>query len=175
MPIQVKCAECGKEESLRPSWAAAYKFCSLRCKGDWQSKNKSGENSHQWQNGPREKVCQHCGTLFKCLPNIAYSVFKKQKFCSKACADVGGFRHTGSANSKWKNGPVVRSGSSQQRFRKLVLERDGNSCRQCGSSENLQAHHVRPLKEAPELRWNVDNGMTLCQSCHLVLHEMKIG
>lgn len=175
MPITVKCAQCGKEESLRPSWAKAYRFCSIRCKGDWQSENLSGENSPQWQGGARQKQCQQCGTQFECKETRAYSLFKKQKFCSKACADIGGFRYTGPRNSKWKDGPVKRSGTSQQRFRKLIIERDGYSCRHCGSTEDLHAHHVQPMKEAPEKRWDIENGILLCVTCHSDLHKMKIG
>lgn len=175
MPIVVKCAQCGKEESLRPSWAKSYRFCSIRCKGDWQSEKLAGENSPQWQGGARQKHCQHCGVLFECKDNRAYSLFKKQKFCSKPCADAGGFRYTGPRNTKWKDGPVKRSGSSQQRFRRLIVKRDGYSCRQCGSTENLHSHHVRSLKEAPEQRWDIENGILLCAPCHSDLHKTKIG
>ena len=175
MPITVNCAQCGKEESLRPSWAKTYRFCSLECKGDWQSENLSGENSPQWQGGARQKHCQHCGSLFECKETRAYSLFKKQKFCSKTCADVGGFRYTGTDNTKWKDGPVKRSGTSQQRFRKLLIERDGCACRHCGSTENIQAHHVQPIKDAPALRWDIENGILLCAPCHSNLHKMKIG
>lgn len=175
MPIEVTCKQCGKKESLRPSWAAAFTFCSIACKGSWQAENLTGEKSRNWKGGAREKSCQHCGVLFKCSRTRAISVFARQKFCSKPCADAGGLRYTGPRNTKWKEGPVKRSGSSQQRFRKLVLHRDGGVCRHCGTSENLHAHHIRTLEEAPEMRWEIDNGMTLCVPCHMDLHKMKIG
>lgn len=175
MAVEVTCLQCGAKETVRPSWAKSKKFCSRACKGKWRTENQSGEDSPNWTGGVREKRCQFCEELFTCAPTRAISVFEKQKFCSKKCADAGGFRYTGNTNTKWKDGPVVRSGSSQQRFRNLVLTRDGNICRHCGATENLQAHHIQSIKDRPELRWEVDNGLTLCGSCHSNLHLLKIG
>lgn len=175
MPVQVTCLQCKCTKSVIPARAQTFKFCSYACKGEWRKANWTGENNPKWTGGVREKNCQHCGKLFKCDRRRAISLFEQQKFCSKACADVGGFRYTGNENTKWKDGPVKRSGTSQQRFRKLVLQRDGKVCRQCGSSDNLHAHHVLPFKDAPALRWDIDNGITLCFQCHSNLHQLKIG
>lgn len=51
-------------------------------------------------------------------------------------------------------------------WRKSVLERDGNKCVKCGLSEKLAIHHIKPWKEYPELRFDLDNGITVCVYCH---------
>lgn len=49
-------------------------------------------------------------------------------------------------------------------LRRLILERDGYACVQCGDTENLEIHHTVPLflggTNEPE------NLTTLCQPCH---------
>jgi 5-methylcytosine-specific restriction endonuclease McrA len=30
----------------------------------------------------------------------------------------------------------------------------------------LHPHHIQPFADHPELRWDVNNGMTLCTNCH---------
>ena len=51
-------------------------------------------------------------------------------------------------------------------WRKAVLERDGHRCRKCGSDRYLHAHHVKTWDAYPELRLDIDNGKTLCRTCH---------
>jgi 5-methylcytosine-specific restriction endonuclease McrA len=52
-------------------------------------------------------------------------------------------------------------------WREAVLNRDGNACVSCGSTEQLEADHIKPVYLYPDLRFNVDNGRTLCHGCHL--------
>ncbi len=49
-----------------------------------------------------------------------------------------------------------------------VQERDGWKCQHCGLDDKskLQAHHVIPWIDSIDLRFVVDNGLTLCRSCH---------
>jgi hypothetical protein len=58
-------------------------------------------------------------------------------------------------------------------WRKNVLKRDAYQCVQCESKERLEAHHVIRWADAPELRLVVDNGMTLCNTCHLKEHRYR--
>ena len=47
---------------------------------------------------------------------------------------------------------------------KIVRERD-RRCLHCGNTQNLQAHHLF-RRGISATRYNLDNGLTLCSSCH---------
>ena len=49
---------------------------------------------------------------------------------------------------------------------KQVKERDGNKCRICAAKEDVHAHHIIPWKICEEKRYDIENGITLCRSCH---------
>ena len=51
-------------------------------------------------------------------------------------------------------------------FRKEILKRDNYTCKNCGSKEKLQVHHIKSRKEFPELIMDKDNCITLCIRCH---------
>jgi len=41
------------------------------------------------------------------------------------------------------------------------------SCGHCGAKPRLHADHIKPWKDYPELRFDVSNGRTLCEDCHI--------
>ena len=47
---------------------------------------------------------------------------------------------------------------------------DNFRCAYCGSTENLNACHIKSRSEYPELSENIENGITLCRKCHYALH-----
>ena len=55
-----------------------------------------------------------------------------------------------------------------------VRKRDGYKCRRkgCGSKENLHAHHIFNQADNPDLRYEIWNGITLCQTCHITFHKI---
>lgn len=60
-----------------------------------------------------------------------------------------------------------------------VRKRDGHKCRKrnCGSKKDLHAHHIYNQADNPDIRFEVWNGITLCQSCHILFHRIygKVG
>ena len=62
----------------------------------------------------------------------------------------------------------IRTSSAYARWRKAVFERDKYTCVKCGDDRggNLQADHIKPFAYFPELRFDVNNGRTLCTPCH---------
>ena len=64
---------------------------------------------------------------------------------------------------------VSRNDTQYLSWRQSVLKRDG-VCQCCGSSHNLEVHHIFSYKDYPELRINNNNGIVLCKDCHNKYH-----
>lgn len=79
----------------------------------------------------------------------------------------------GSNNVHWRGGvtPInekIRKSVEYKLWRKAVFERDDYTCIWCGErGGELNADHIKPFAFYPELRFAIDNGRTLCKSCHL--------
>lgn len=55
-----------------------------------------------------------------------------------------------------------------RRFRRMVLERDNYTCQMCGGEDraSLRVHHKKPVKQFPNLYYDMDNATALCSECH---------
>ena len=66
----------------------------------------------------------------------------------------------------------ITRGSLHNAWSKMVRYRD-KKCTECNSVNDLHAHHIKQYKDFEELRYDVNNGITLCNQCHRKHH--KIG
>jgi hypothetical protein len=57
----------------------------------------------------------------------------------------------------------------------LVKQRDNYTCRNCGSTKRIIAHHIFPKAKYPRLSLDLDNGYTLCEDCHKLYHPLGWG
>ncbi len=85
-------------------------------------------------------------------------------------------RYLGADNPNWKGGEVSddarqRRSYKAKKWRETVLERDNFTCQECGSTEQLHVHHILPFADHPERRWDINNGLTVCVSCHEKIHR----
>lgn len=124
-------------------------------------------------------VCAKCGNKFPVSP----SEKGRKKYCSWACRKAhmrgrfgpnfgNGAAFMGSKNPNWKNGSTeVREANERFRWRRRVCRRDKYVCQRCGSRWEVCAHHIRPWKTFPKLRYDVDNGICLCRKCHVWVHS----
>jgi len=61
----------------------------------------------------------------------------------------------------------LRASPEYVQWRKGIYKRDDYTCRQCEArGGRLEAHHIKSFASHPELRFDIDNGITLCKSCH---------
>ena len=56
------------------------------------------------------------------------------------------------------------------RWQEMVKQRDGYKCVDCGRTDHLQVHHIKPVHIYPECKNDIDNGITLCPRCHQHYH-----
>lgn len=66
--------------------------------------------------------------------------------------------------------PSERTSPQATEWRRRVFERDGYRCRESARGGRLHAHHVRPWADEPEMRFDIENGLTLCVDCHAKRH-----
>lgn len=107
------------------------------------------------------RTCEHCGGFFTVkLSRLLIGKYKGQ-YCSLRC-------QRDSQKKPW--GPSkARPGIDT--WRRAVLTRDNHTCQHCGATDRpLNAHHVKPWAEYPELRTVTSNGLALCDVCHFALH-----
>lgn len=154
------CEVCGMEFEVR-SYRANAKYCSKEC---WAHRNP-----------PDIKTCLWCNTEFSTFDRIA-------KFCSKPCADQYRSKYyIGDKSGNWKGGTSLNSirgklGADLIHWRKEVYRRDNYTCQKCGyKGKLLQAHHIKPFADYPESRLDINNGITVCISCHEKIHGKKIS
>jgi hypothetical protein len=88
---------------------------------------------------------------------------------------------SGEKSPNWKGGiteedKLARESLEYKVWKLEVYKRDGGVCRICGvrcNDKTIVAHHLKLFRDFPELRFSVDNGITLCRSCHTKLHTPR--
>lgn len=69
-----------------------------------------------------------------------------------------------------------RSCQEYRKWRDGVFQRDHYRCRCCGGrgdrKHGVQAHHILNYSSNPEVRFSLDNGITLCYQCHTKFHSI---
>jgi endogenous inhibitor of DNA gyrase (YacG/DUF329 family) len=154
------CKHCGKEyEEVQSSRQKHY--CSWEC----------------FLNDIRNRVtvkCDNCGK--DVVKGRAASERAKHLFCSTECARQF---LSGENSPSWKGGitkPLrqLRGKPAYRKWREAVFERDNFTCQKCGKRGGyLHPHHIRPFAKYPEGRFDINNGVTLCEVCHGKEHGIR--
>lgn len=89
-------------------------------------------------------------------------------------------RFFGEDSPRWKGGVAQqrneRATYEYREWRKWVFDRDNYTCKCCGDKSHkkhpvkLIAHHIYNWKDNPDKRYDINNGITLCEDCHLMFH-----
>lgn len=79
---------------------------------------------------------------------------------------------SGENHPNWKGGITsesakLRNNAKMKAWRHAIYVRDGSKCVICGDNERICADHIKSFRDFPELRYDRNNGRTLCYSCHL--------
>lgn len=85
---------------------------------------------------------------------------------------------SGENHYNWKGGispenNLIRMSQEMMKWKKDVYNRDFYTCQSCKiKGGKLNAHHIMNFADYPELRTALDNGITLCEKCHIQFHQV---
>lgn len=133
---------------------------------------KTWSTSGNFRGGKITNTCEHCKNEFQ-----VFQYRKESKYCSRKCLAKS---KTGENSKNWKGGVTdenkkIRHSEEYNKWRKAVYERDYWTCQHCEIKQKFPvAHHIKNFNDYPDLRFDVENGITLCRSCHKKVHE-EIG
>lgn len=96
------------------------------------------------------------------------------KSCSENKRPKGENHHGWNPNLSNEDRLKSRKYPAYKEWRIAVYERDKYTCQCCGDNKghNLQAHHILNHSEYKDLRLDLDNGITLCDTCHVDFHNL---
>lgn len=86
----------------------------------------------------------------------------------------------GSKSHLWKGGKtkeskIIRGSTQYALWREAVFARDNWTCQKCGKrGVFIHAHHIKPFSTHMELRFAIDNGITVCCPCHELIHGRPV-
>lgn len=83
---------------------------------------------------------------------------------------------TGTLANNWQGGKTQGQKKRQLQeckdWRMSVFKRDNFTCVVCNVvGGKLNAHHIKEWAKFPELRLDVNNGVTMCEECHKLYHK----
>jgi hypothetical protein len=106
--------------------------------------------------------------------NAKYWKGKKQSEQHKKNISNGIKLHFNESGRKTPETILIRTGLEYRLWREAVFNRDNYTCQTCGIDRTeIQAHHKKEFSKFPELRFAIDNGITLCKKCHSLIHNNK--
>jgi len=121
----------------------------------------------------KEFYCEICNKKF-----INWSIFKR-RFCSNKCKHKSlSVKNKGNGNPCWKGGivnqnKIIRNSIEFNLWRQSIFSKDGWICQNCKiKGGKLHAHHILNFSEHIEIRFAIDNGITLCEKCHWNFHKI---
>lgn len=88
-----------------------------------------------------------------------------------------GSQEKGEKHWNWQGGKSpeserIRKSIDADLWRGAVFSRDNYTCQKCkDKGGKLNAHHIMSFAQYPELRFAIDNGITLCKQCHQKFHK----
>lgn len=199
--LSKKCVICGntfynlrsdgkRQKYSLKDWNEKAKYCSYECRNNGYVGGISGRYKPELHTGEKIECACGCKTLID-----KYDDHQRLKKFVNGHQQVGAIRSDMVEIMKknqrtfkrekhwnWKGGITdeshrLRNTTEYINWRNEVYKRDHYTCQDCKikcTSKTIVAHHKKTFKDYPELRHNIDNGITLCRSCHKKLHK-EIG
>ena len=105
---------------------------------------------------------------------------KGRKWTDEQRRNLSKIRKRGSENPNWRGGKERHGRDGKDEYNSLeyhiwrdnVFKRDNYTCQHCKTRGCLlNAHHIQPWALFLELRYTVENGLSLCTKCHFAEHK----
>lgn len=161
--VEHTCRICNKKFQLKIGEAnrGGGKYCSYKCSAIGRRKKVS-------------RICKKCEKEFLINPNQLKR--GRGSYCCVECRNKAYLgtpnpKNAGANSASWKGGVTtlykkIRKSTEYKLWRTAVFTRDNFLCIWCGKKGRVYADHIKPFAEYPALRFAIDNGRTLCLSCH---------
>lgn len=106
--------------------------------------------------------------------------YKEKHSIAKSGKRNGMYGMTGEKHPRWDPDRTNEQRAKERKlpeyaeWRKAVYEKDNYTCQCCKNERGgvLVAHHLNGYNWDVENRFNPDNGVTLCEDCHIEFHKM---
>lgn len=160
------------------SYCRGFKVCLINSLGYnhpktielWSDKND--KTPYEYTSHSEQKV------WWKCENNKHDDYYRKisnsntYEFRCPKCESENHVYPTGENAPGWKGGVCaesvkIRKSTKYKNWRSSIFEKDNYTCQCCGKySGKLQAHHIHSFAEHENLRFDINNGVTMCFNCH---------
>jgi len=129
------------------------------------------EHTHKFRyNNLYTNQCVECNKIFK-------TTHEPSRFCSKKCFGIWRSRTFRGENAcRWIEdrsqlkksiNATIRQSIEYKGWRNKIFQRDDYTCQICHKRGFiLNAHHIHRFSENKDLRFDINNGITLCKNCH---------
>lgn len=115
-------------------------------------------------------VCNNCNKEFTISPSQFRYYKGAGKYCSRDCVYKGRVKEFENKPTKDKWGRTRRK--ADLLWSKAVRERDNYTCQKCGVHNlHIPTHHIATRRRRPDLKHVIENGISLCGSCHSWVHN----
>ena len=164
----LSCPKCVEESIIRYEDLTGQRFGKLVVTG---IDREGSDRAMRW-------FCDcDCGTKHK---SILASHLKAGKIISCGCVWLGlsdwdkqriGNRVKKNATKEMSENHKIRNSTKYACWRRDVLNKDGYKCVLCGSDHRNEVHHIYPFVDYEDLRFDINNGITLCFEHHNMFIE----
>lgn len=174
------CKECGEYYEGRGK-----EFCSISCRSKnktWVKRMADGHTGQTAWNKGKNIQTNDALRIWRINGGTPWNKGLNGVHLSPATEfKVGDCRITGENNINWKGGVSdvnrkIRKSKEYKTWRTNIYQRDGWVCRLCDvkcQTGNIVAHHIDNFADNEDKRFDLDNGVTLCRSCHAKIHNPK--
>lgn len=176
---EIECPDCKEIRTVTyGQWWNIFKkkSSSGKCPKCKDVLNISGlEKGHGWNKGLKKELQPRFGDV---VSNQTKEKLREKNIGRKmTSSDKSKMREKkigkiGNLANNWQGGKTderrtLMSREEYKQWRMNCFERDEYTCQCCEKvGGKLECHHIKSWSEFPELRLDINNGITLCRECH---------